>query len=252
MRFRMLLTAGMVFMYTASAFGQSGQAGQAGKAGEPQEAAMQEIRLPEAKRSGDMSLEQALNERKSVRSFSDTPLSLEELAQLLWAGNGTRVDAVSGPTRTAPSAGGLYPQELFVFAGDVEGLDAGVYAYRPARHSLLKIDERDRRRELASAALNQRFIAAAPAVIVIGGVVERTAAKYGNRGAERYVYMDAAHSSENIFLQATVLGLATVTVGAFRDSAVSSLLRPETGFPDGLPDARPIYIMPVGRPRHKR
>lgn len=115
-----------------------------------------------------------------------------------------------------------------------------MYRYETHGHQFVQPSTKDTRRELARAALQQSFIADAPAVIVIAGVVERTAAKYGKRGAERYIFLDAAHSAKNISLQATALDLASALVGAFSDNAVAALL-PNT-------EARPLYIIPVGSP----
>ncbi|MFP4375174.1 MAG: SagB/ThcOx family dehydrogenase [Spirochaetaceae bacterium] len=198
------------------------------------------IELPDPDTEGSMNLEEALYERHSARSYSDKPLSLGELGQLLWAGNGMNVDGVSGPTRTAPSAGGIYPQELFVAAGNVEGVDPGIYSYRSEDHTLEMISEGDRRSDLARAALNQSFIAEAPAVIVVAAVPERSASKYGRRGSERYAYMDSAHSAQNILLQATALSLAAVPVGAFDDDSVDRIMEPGR--------AVPLYIIPAGHP----
>ncbi|MFO7848629.1 MAG: SagB/ThcOx family dehydrogenase [Spirochaetia bacterium] len=205
--------------------------------------------LPSPRSEGEVSLEESLNNREVLRRYSSRPLSLEDLSQLLWAGSGTKVDAVSGPTRTAPSAGGLYPQELFVFVGDVEGdedygngsIDPGVYRYEFREHQMVQLYSEDLREELARAALDQSFIAEAPAVILIGGVAERTAKKYGERGSERYMYMDAAHSAQNISLQSAALGLASGLIGAFDDEEVSDLI--------GTTEASPLYIIPVGQPR---
>lgn len=202
------------------------------------------IALPSPKSEGELSLEEALNRRGVERNYSQQPLSLEDLSQLLWAGCGMQVDAVSGPTRTAPSAGGLYPQELFVFVGNVENsgrsIEPGLYRYEPRDHRLVRLYSGDRREKLARAALNQGFIAQAPAVIVLGGVAERTAAKYGERGAERYLFLDAGHSAQNISLQATALRLDSALVGAFYDEQIAAL------FPEA--EAAPLYIIPVGHP----
>ena len=92
--------------------------------------------LPKPDTVGSIPLEEALYKRHSVRTYSERPLTLDELGQLLWAGKGINVDGISGPTRTAPSAGGLYPQELFVTAGNVEGLEPGIYAYLSGDHAL--------------------------------------------------------------------------------------------------------------------
>lgn len=202
------------------------------------QAAPPEIRLPQPQRDGKVSLERCLAQRRSVRAFRDAPLSLSELSQLLWAAQG-----ITGGERlrTAPSAGALYPLEVYVVAGKVEGLAPGIYKYRPSGHSLVQMAPEDRRRALAEAALNQQFIAEAPAVFVIAGVYERTAKRYGER-APRYVHIEVGHVGQNICLQAVALGLASVTVGAFRDAEVQRVV--------GMPaEEAALYILPVGRPR---
>ncbi len=197
----------------------------------------QTIPLPEPVREGEVSLEATLNQRRSVRDFGDEPLTVAQVGQLLWAAQGI----TRGGRRTAPSAGALYPLELYLAAGDVEGLAAGLYRYRPAEHELRKVVRGDLREALAEAALGQEQIEEAPAVIVTAAVVERTAAKYGQR-AVRYVHMEVGAAAENVYLQATALGLGTVYVGAFNDMRVKRLL--------GLPaDERPFALLPVGRPR---
>lgn len=198
------------------------------------------IDLPKAQIKGDKSLEEVLYNRHSVRSYQERALSLKQLAQVLWAGKGINVDGVSGPTRTAPSAGGLYPQELYVVAGKVDGIESGIYSYHSDRHALELMQKGDFRRDLAEAALMQTFIAEAPASIIVAGVYERSTAKYGKRGETRYVHMDAAHSAQNVFLQVTASGLSTVTVGAFNDEMVHQII--------GSGRAIPLYIMPVGYP----
>ena len=204
------------------------------------------VSLPEPIISEDgMSVSEALNRRQCIRLFSTTTVTLEQLSQLLWSGNGQKVatpsvDAVSAASRTAPSAGGLYPIELYVVVGEVKGLKAGVYHYRSTLHSLELIQEGDIRAELSRAALGQRFIETALLTVAVTAVYERTTRKYGNRGTERYVEMDAGHTAENIFLQATALDLGTTTVGAFRDVQVEQLL--------GLTEEQPLYLMPIGVP----
>lgn len=194
------------------------------------------IELPPPRLSGAVSLEEVLAQRRSVRSYAEAPLSLEELGQLLWAGQG--VTHRRG-LRTAPSAGALYPLELYAVVGSLEGLEAGIYHYRPGGHSLTKVADGDRRRSLARAALHQSWVKEASVVIVFAAVVERTRRKYGRR-AERYVHMEVGHAGQNLFLQAEALGLATVVVGAFKDDDVSAVL--------GLPArTRPLSLMPIGK-----
>lgn len=196
------------------------------------------IPLPRPTSRGTHTLEQLLKQRRSVREFASAPLTLMQLGQLLWAAQG--VTAREGQ-RTAPSAGALYPLELYVAAGRVEGLASGVYHYEPHGHHLALVVAGDIRRALAEAALHQTWISAAPAVIVFGAVYARTAAKYGSR-AERYVPVEVGHAAENLFLQAEDLGLGTCDVGAFDDRAVARAAH--------LPrEVVPLLLMPVGEPR---
>jgi SagB-type dehydrogenase family enzyme len=181
-------------------------------------------------------VEAALRERQSVREYSGDPVTLAELSQLLWAAQGV---THSRGRRTAPSAGALYPLELYVVAGRVDGLEKGLYRYRIGDHDLLEVSREDLQGELTAAALGQECIADAAAVIVVAGVVERSAVKYGER-ALRYVHMEVGAVAENIYLQATALGLGTVYVGAFRDAQVKRVLR--------MPEEDPFAILPVGRP----
>jgi SagB-type dehydrogenase family enzyme len=193
--------------------------------------------LPQPVVDGDLSLESALAQRRSVRAFAPDPLSLEELGQLLWAAQG--ITAEWGG-RTAPSAGGLYPIELHVAVAAVRGIDPGAYRYRPADHSLERTVGRDLRDDLVRAAVDQESVGAAPASIVVATVQARTAERYGRR-AERYVILEAGHVAQNVALQAVALGLGSVPVGAFDDDEVAALLRIEPG-------ERPLYILSVGNP----
>ncbi len=194
------------------------------------------IKLPNPQYDGLSSVERALLKRRSVRSYSKEPLSLAETSQLLWAAQG-----VTHPRgfRTAPSAGALYPLEVYIVAGNVTNLADGVYKYRPIQHELMKIDKGDKRTELCRASLSHRSIKDAPAVMLFCAVYERTTVKYGQRGI-RYIYMEIGHSSQNVCLQAVSLGLGTVTIGAFNDKKVKKIVNCE-------PDEHPLYIMPVGK-----
>jgi SagB-type dehydrogenase family enzyme len=202
----------------------------------PESGAGEAMKLPEANRDGKVSLEKAILERRSVREFRDAPLALAELAQLLWAAQGTT--SPSG-YRTVPSAGALYPLEIFVLAGKVDGLSPGVYRYGPKNHDLTRTGEGDRRADLCASALNQAPIRRAPAVLVISAFFERTTSKYGERGI-RYVHMESGNASQNISLEAVSLGLGTVVIGAFNDKAVKNVV--------GIGAGEPLLIMPIGNP----
>ena len=192
------------------------------------------IPLPGPVTTGEASLESLLQQRRSVREYRDAALDLPAIGQLLWAAQG-----ITDPRglRTAPSAGALYPLELYVVAGNIEGLTPGVYHYHPDRHQLQQTLPGDQRDLLARAAHGQSWVRTAAAVIVITAVYERTTGKYADRGI-RYVHMEVGHAAQNLFLQAEALDLATVVVGAFEDDAVAALL--------GLPgDAQPLMLLPV-------
>ncbi len=196
----------------------------------------QAFELPPPRIAGNVTLEDALRFRRSVREYSNQPLKLVELSQLLWAAQG--ITDRRG-FRTAPSAGALYPLELHVAAGNVDGLVQGVYWYDSVRHSLLSTVQGDVRGDLMAASLWQSWIGRGAAVIVIAAVYERTTMKYGQRGT-RYVHIEVGHAAQNIFLQAVSLNLSTVTVGAFDDYKVAEILN--------MPmDERPLMLMPVGR-----
>ena len=194
------------------------------------------IILPKPRYAGDISVEQALRARRSVRSYKDEALDMTEISQILWSAQG--ITSARG-FRTAPSAGALYPLELYLIAGKVRDLPAGIYKYRPGDHALREIVSGDRRSDLSYAALRQSSIKKAPAIILFCAVYERTTGKYGQRGI-RYVHMEVGHAAQNISLQAIALGLHTAVIGAFRDAEVKAIAN--------LPaDEQPLYFVPVGR-----
>ncbi|MDZ7696111.1 MAG: SagB/ThcOx family dehydrogenase [Deltaproteobacteria bacterium] len=196
------------------------------------------VALPAPSHSGRMSVETALQERRSVREYLDAPMTLAEVSQLLWAAQG--ITNTYG-YRTAPSAGALYPLEVYLVAGRVTDLPAGVYKYRPHPHTLVNIAEVDLRAQLASAALGQSAVRDGAIVLVLAAVYERTTAKYGRRGV-RYVHMEVGHVAQNVYLQAIILELGTVFIGAFSDDRVKDVLKMSD-------EERPLGIMPIGRPR---
>jgi SagB-type dehydrogenase family enzyme len=204
-----------------------------------------EFSMPSPRHSSGMSLEEVLLKRRSVREFRNETIKLEDVSQILWAAYGitsarSHPASLQGGLRTSPSAGALYPLEIYLVAGKVNGLEQGIYRYKADGHKLVLSAPGDIRKELAEAALSQNFITDAPASLVFSAVFSRTTGKYGTRGKERYVCMDLGHAAQNVYLQATALGLATCAVGAFTDKMVSNALM--------LPDnEEPLYIMPIGR-----
>lgn len=197
------------------------------------------MKLPDpGDHDGGLSLAAALGARRTVREFADAPLSLAEVSRLLWAAQGE--NDPSG-RRTAPSAGATYPLETVLVAGNVEGLEPGVYRYRPRGHELERISGGDPRARIAALAAAQDWIAEAAALVVLGAVAARTTAKYDTRG-HRYVLLEAGHAAQNVLLQAAALGLAAAVVGAFDDDVLKATV--------GLArDEEPLYMVTVGRRR---
>lgn len=195
------------------------------------------IRLPAVRPDSDTSIEKALFRRRSVREYRPAPLTLGEVAQLLWAAQG--ITEPREGLRTSPSAGATYPLEVFAVVSNAEGLRKGVYRYRPLDHELALVRDGDVAADLAAAALGQAWVARCAVALVIAAVYERTTRRYGERGI-RYVHMETGHAAQNVYLQAVALGLGTVVVGAFDDERVRRVL--------SLPEREhPLYIMPVGR-----
>lgn len=198
----------------------------------------EQVTLPKLHYESTTSVEQALLKRRSVREFRGVPLALDDLGQLLWATQGITDRA---GFRTAPSAGALYPLEVYALAGNIQGLTTGLYHYIPNRHALRRIADWDKRQALARAAYDQPSIAEASAVLALCAVYERVTGKYGERGL-RYVHMEAGHAAQNVYLQAVSLQLGTVVLGAFDDRSVKDVL-------DLNGRETPLYLMPVGRIR---
>jgi SagB-type dehydrogenase family enzyme len=190
------------------------------------------LELPAPEHKGRMSLEEALADRRSVREFTPQTLTDRELSQLLWAAQGV---TSSNGLRTAPSAGALYPLEVWVASA------SGFYHYEPHKHRLTGHCERDLRFDIYRAALMQEAILQAPAVFVIAAVYQRIAQKYGEQRAPRYLHMEVGHAAQNLLLEAVALGLGGVLIGAFKDKEVERVL--------SLPaDQKPLYLIPVGHP----
>lgn len=201
--------------------------------GAPSMTADTAVKLPQPELKGSVPLEEAITKRRSVRAFQDKELSMKQLSQLLWAGQGVTAPKSGPGLRAAPSAGALYPMELFAVKKD------GTYRYAPKTHSLAPHAAGDLRPQL-TAAHGQISVSSAPLDIVLCSVHKKITAKYGERGV-RYAHIEAGHIAQNIHLEAAALGLGSVPVGAFDDAKVKAALK----LPEGC---EPLYIIPVGWP----
>ena len=188
------------------------------------------IKLPPPRLDGSVSVEKALLERRSVRSYKEEPLSLAEVSQLLWAAQG--ITEPKRGLRTAPSARATYLLEVYVVAAKVDGLPPGLYKYRPRGHELATVSTGDIRADLFNA-VGQPPVRNAPAALLVAGLT-------GKATKPEWMYLEAGHAAQNVYLQAVSLKLGTVVMAGFKPDAVKKGLR--------LPEGElPIYVMPVGR-----
>ena len=184
---------------------------------------------------------EALKKRKSLRYYSNKPLTIDQLAFLLWASTGIRQSQGVREFRVAPSAGALYPIETYLIINKVEGLIAGIYHYNIASHTLELMSEGNFAENLEHAALEQKMCLIAPVVFIWTAVFERSKWKYRQR-AYRYIYLDAGHIAQNLALSATTIGLGSCQIGAIFDDEVNKLLGV-----DGIEESA-IYLSTVGHP----
>lgn len=155
-----------------------------------------------------MELREAVEKRRSIRAFKEKEVEEEKLECVLMQAN------------LAPSAGNLQARDFVV------------------------IRSKEMRKKVAEAALSQKFIEEAPVVIVMCANINRSAAKYGWRGAELYCIVDAALAAQNLMLSCVDAGLGSCYVGAFDDDKIKKILN--------LPDyAIPVGIIPVGYPNEE-
>lgn len=194
------------------------------------------IKLSEPRKKGRISIEEAIENRRSRRSYTDEFILLSDISQLCWAAQGITERRMG--FRATPSAGALYPLEIFLVVGNSD-LESGVYHYSCREHVLERIKIGDYRKELRKGSLGQEPVEKGALDFVITAIYDRTTRKYGERGRERYVQMEAGHVAENIYLQAESLGLGTVSIGAFYDDDVREAI-------SAPGDYIPLYVMPIG------
>jgi len=197
----------------------------------------QAIKLPPPATKGAVSVEEALQNRRSTRKFANRSLELAQISQLLWA-----ADGINNPQgkRTAPSGRAAYPIDLYLVAGErgVTSLAPGVYRYVVADHSLESVASGELRPAVAKACNSQVWIGEAPVIVVITGDIQRSAAKNGDQAA-LFTHLEAGFVGQNILLQAGALGLGAGVAGGFKDQPLAQALK--------LPGSdTPFLVMPVG------
>jgi SagB-type dehydrogenase family enzyme len=200
------------------------------------DAGSQTVPLPKPDLAGKVTLDQAIAQRRSSREYAAGALTLAEISQLMWCAQG--ITSPEGK-RAVPSARAVYPLQVWLLAGDVTGLPAGLYRYQPKEHALALVRDGDPRPALIAATPGQASLQHAAAVIAVVGDSLLAAGKFGAH-ATRWLGMEAGFVVQDVYLEATALGLGTVMVGGWQDAAVRGALT--------LPAAwQPLALMPVGR-----
>lgn len=202
------------------------------------------LQLPKPDLKGRYSLEEVMQKRRSVRSYQDEPISLQTASQILWSAYGVteardKPAHIRGGLKTAPSARAYYPLEVFLLAGNVKGLEPGLYRYIPEKHAIVLVTAGDMRVAVASAAQNQKMLTEAPISIVYTADFETTKRNYGDKVRD-YIYVNLGHSAQNVYLQAEALDMHSCVIGGFTAEEVHKALK--------LPkNESVIYLMPVGK-----
>lgn len=195
--------------------------------------------LPAPGDSRGLSLEDAIRQRRSVRTYTGAPMTQEALSRLLFHADGITAEQWGTGLRAAPSAGALYPIETYVLAHRVDGLAAGVYHYAVQDHALAQVRAGDVRDEIVRAGILQSFLGEANVVLVLTSIFQRLRWKYRER-TYRYALLEAGHIGQNVYLVATSMGMGACAVGAFNDDAVNALVGV-----DGVDEAA-LYMLAVG------
>ena len=185
---------------------------------------------------------ETIERRTSLRKYADTPLTLEELGLLLWSSQGVkRVEPDRFTFRTIPSAGARHAFETVLLANRVEGLRPGLYQYCALQHELRSFEfEEGISPRLAEACLGQTMLESCAAAFLWVADRARMVWRYGERGI-RYLFLDAGHVCQNLYLAAEAIGAGACAIAAFDDDRVNALL----GL-DGL-DAFTVYLATVGK-----
>lgn len=202
------------------------------------------IVLPPPDDRPGLTLEQAIEMRRSVRNYSGEPLTLAELSRLLFYTGGINAERYGVRLRAAPSAGALYPIETYLAVHHVTDVRHGIYHYNVADHTLSLIRDADVRGEAVRHGLMQEFLGTCNLVVYFTIILQRLRWRYQER-AYRYALLEAGHLAQNLYLTATSLGMGVCAVGAFLDDQVNALLGV-----DGENEAA-VYMLSVGKTRDR-
>lgn len=193
-------------------------------------------------RLGRMSVGEAIRRRQSVRRYASSPLTIEELAALLWATQGVReVLSPACALRTVPSAGARHAFETYLAVDRVETLPAGLYRYLPFDGQLAQLAvDAAIGRKAAAACLGQEFVATAAVTFFWTAIPTRMEWRY-DLAAHKVLAIDAGHVCQNLYLACGSLGAGTCAIAAYDQHACDRLLGVDGD------DEFTVYVAPVGR-----
>jgi SagB-type dehydrogenase family enzyme len=194
--------------------------------------------LPLASTGWTATLQEVFTRRRSIRDYSEKPLTLDQTARLLWAAQG--VTGLGG-LRTAPSAGAIYPLRTYLLAFQIKDLPKGLYRYEPDAHELCTLGRGDRRKRMVRAADGQECANQCAAMVVLAADLRRMTREYGD-AAQTLALLEAGHIAQNLLLAATALGLGAICLGKTDNTLIHQILE--------LPDTEtPFYLLLAGHPR---
>ncbi len=195
--------------------------------------------LPSPVVSGGPELWDVVRRRRSRRRYTMQEVDLKDLSQLLWATQGITGRVSGYLLRAAPSAGALYPVETYLWVNRVRDLSQGIYHFNVRRFCLELIYGGNYSAALKEACLGQAMLATCSVAFIWTAVIDRCRMKYGER-AFRYIFMDAGHICQNLYLACTAMGLGCCAIGAFYDDEVNRIIGV-----DGMAESV-VYIATVG------
>lgn len=192
------------------------------------------ISLPAVQMESKTTVEQAIQQRRSIRTYKSEPISLQQVSQLLWVAQGI-TDSKTGH-RAAPSAMATYPLKVYLVAANVEGLPMGVYEYIPNGHKLMLIKKGDHRTDIGS----QPQMTSAPLLFVYVADYKVTGAKFGLDKAKEFACIETGHSAQNVLLEEIAQDLVGVGMAGFDPAKTKAIL--------GLSsNQEPLYVVSAGK-----
>jgi SagB-type dehydrogenase family enzyme len=208
----------------------------------PDDAVLIGLPDPKAVEIPSADLRQMIEQRRSLRRYDHKPLTLAELSYLLWLTQGVkRITGRPATLRTVPSAGARHAFETFLLINRVDGLEPGLYRYIATQHALLRVEAAANVDvQMTVACHEQEHVLQSAVTFIWMAVAERMSWRYVERSL-RYLYLDAGHVCQNLYLAAEAINAGVCAIAAFDDDAVNELIGA-----DGT-DCFAVYLATLGK-----